>query len=140
MARLAWVCLAGLVALFRGNAMTPDLTSWRDQQWQELHQWAVNPSAQENLNLKYNMSAFLLLSSGALLRLFTANLTIITIYGLVVWAICLVLVRRYSRATTAIGGEVDLGAKGLLAWSGISFAAVYAFLVFITGALLSNLR
>ena len=137
-ASTAWGCLAVVVALFRGNAMTPNLTTWRNQQWRELHEWAVNPTAEENTNLKYCLPTFPLLVSGALVRIFSGDLRVIAACGLVTWAICIGLMRRYVQAKTAIGAEVEFGSRGFLIWWAISFAAVYAFLVFFTGALLSS--
>lgn len=77
-----------------------------------------------------------LLVSGPLIRLFTSNLTLITACGSLIWVIYVDLTRRYVRAKTAIGAEVELGPRGLLVWSAIWYAALYVFLVFFTGALL----
>jgi hypothetical protein len=137
-ARVAWLCLAVVVALFRGNSLTPNLTTWRDEQWQELHAWAVNPTAAENINLKYCVPSSLLIASGALLRVFTSNLVFICACGLVSWVLSVGVTRWYVQEKRALGAEIEFGPKGFLVYWAIWFGPLYAFLVFLTGALITT--
>lgn len=82
----------------------------------------------------------MLIASGALLRVFTGNLVFISACGLVSWGISMGMMHRYVQEKRALGVEIEFGPKGLLIFWAIWFGPLYAFLVFLTGALTTMQR
>ncbi len=139
-AAVAWLSLACVVALLRAEG-APHLATWRDEQWKELRGWALNPptsevTAEAKLNLKYTMPSVVLVFSGILVRLFTGRLPIICIWGIATCVLSVLLMHRYFREKAAIRGEAKLSKAYLLLWA-LVYLVLYAFYVFLTGALLT---
>ncbi|HEX8816746.1 MAG TPA: hypothetical protein VF753_14705 [Terriglobales bacterium] len=138
MARMAFVWLAILVAMLRANSGTPNLTTWRDEQWETLRNWALNPEPGENINLGYGSISTLLGATGVPARLFTANLWVIAAVGILAFTISLLAARRFVNDRLAASLEVDFGPTGYLVFCAISFPPIYAFLVFLTAELMKS--
>jgi hypothetical protein len=138
-AAAAWLYLASIVAFVRAKG-APDLAVWRDEQWSELRSWALNPptheiTAEAKLNLKYTMPSVALAFSGILVRLFTGRLAVICVWGLATCLFSVLMMDRYIREKAAIRGEPELSKAYLLLWAFL-YLVLYAFYVFLTGALL----
>jgi hypothetical protein len=136
MAGVAWLYLASIGAFIRAEG-GPDFTAWRNDQWQELRGWALNPTREETINLKYCVPSGALLFSGALVRLFTANLLITGAGGVASFILSFLMMRKYVIEKSALGLEVELGPKGMLVFWTLSFLWMYVFLVILTGALIT---
>ena len=139
-AAFAWFYLASIVAFIRAEG-APNLAAWRDEQWRELRSWALNPpttevTAEGKLNLKYTMPSVVLVFSGVLVRLFTGRFTVICVWGLATCLFSVLMMHRYIREKAAIRGEVELSKAYLLLWA-LLYLVLYAFYVFLTGALLT---
>jgi len=79
----------------------------------------------------------MLIVSGVLVRLITGNLLFISFYGLAAWAISFAAMRKYAQHSSALDLE-GFSPAGLLVFWSLWFVALYAFLIFLTGALMKT--
>jgi hypothetical protein len=120
------------------------LPTERSYSWQELRNWALNPSTLPEdqklnlkLNLKYCLPIVALLFSGVLLRLLTVSLLVLATWGMASWVTSILLVIHYVRekGTADIAAEYGFGLRGVLALHSFLYLPSYAFIVFMTGLL-----
>ena len=139
-ATFAWLYLASIVAFIRAEG-APDLAAWRDEQWRELRSWARNPptaadTAEAELNFKYTLPSAVLVFSGVLVRLFTGRLLVICVWGVATCLFSALMMHKYIRDKAMIRGEAELP-KAYLLLGALLYLTLYAFYVFLTGALLT---
>jgi len=117
-----------------------NLSAERNYAWQELREWARNPSApgeEQKFNLKYGLSAQALMLSGVVARLLTKNPISLAVCALVGWLIYVLLLRNYTqkKRAHATGDKDRFGLRGFLVT--LLFFPIWAWYVFLASALLS---
>ena len=120
------------------------LPTERSYSWQELRNWALNPSPlpeAQKLNLKYSLPTVALLFSGVALRLLTASLPVLAAWGTASWMTSILLIIHYVRrkGTEGIVAEYGFGLRGVLVLHSFLYLSSYAFIVFMIGLLIKIL-